>query len=204
MVAQNPVITGNYCYKDGGATQIGYFQGVANAIITDNHFLMADNWVALRFRNVDDSQINQFARNLIWGTVNNWVPEKAVNIDNFPDNQYSITRPTGYDAFVRRNKYDRDRAHIVVLNFDLRSSVPVSLAGILKKGQSYELRDAQNYFDRPILSGKYNGSSISIPMTSTKVVKPIGSLDPGFVRPHTSAEFGVFVLRSLNGPFILP
>jgi hypothetical protein len=196
MVAHRPTITQNYSYNGAGASQLGYDTGLANAVVTDNFFLKPDGTTALRFRSVDQSQIDAFARNLIWGTVA-WywtTPVPGFDESAYPQNVYTTTRPTGVLTFVRPNTYESGRANIIVLNFDKKSSVSVDVSRVLKSGDSYELRDAQNYFGPAVLSGRYRGSPIDVPMTGTAVVKPIGSLDPAFIHAHTPSEFGAFVL----------
>jgi hypothetical protein len=80
---------------------------------------------------------------------------------------------------------------VVVYNWDMRSSVTVDVSSILTPGAAYEVRDAQNYFGPPVASGVYNGT-LAIPMTSTSVAAPSGTLPTAPV--HTGAQFGAFVI----------
>jgi hypothetical protein len=104
--------------------------------------------------------------------------------------------PTGVKVMVRPNKYEKGRAHIIVLNFDKGSTVSVDLSNSgLSGGQSYEIRDAQNFYGSPVVTGTYNGGSITLPMTQTSTAQMINYTTP----PHTSSEFGVFVVLPTSG-----
>ena len=97
---------------------------------------------------------------------------------------------------VRPNKYEKGRAHIIVLNFDKSSTVSVDLSNSgLTGGQNYEIRDAQNFYGSPVVTGTYNGGSITLPMTQTSTAQMINYSTP----PHTSSEFGVFVVLPTSG-----
>lgn len=105
--------------------------------------------------------------------------------------------------FVKPNAYELGRANIVVYNWSQANSVSVNVASAgLSVGDSYEIRDAQNYLGTPIATGVYNGGNISIPMTSTAVYPAIGNLF--FAPVHTSKEFGVFVIRKQGGSTTTP
>ena len=117
---------------------------------------------------------------------------------------YSNSRPTGTKVFVRPNKYEAGRAHITVINWDLSNTASIDLSGTgLVVGQSFEIRDAQNYFATPLVTGVYDGNpvTVTLPGTGSPVTPIIGANDPqnfgafSLVLPvHTSAEFNAFVL----------
>jgi hypothetical protein len=108
-------------------------------------------------------------------------------------------RVPGTRVFVRPNKYEQGRAHIMVVNFDMQDSAIVDLreAG-LRIGQSYEIRDAQNYFGVPVTTGTYYGGTVSIPLNLTTITPIIGAGLPinAGLNPvvHTSKEFNAFVV----------
>jgi hypothetical protein len=105
--------------------------------------------------------------------------------------QYVRSRPTGTTVFVRPNQYEPGRANIAVYNWDLAASVNVNVSGILPVGALFEVRNVQNYFGPPVLSGTYTGQLLTLPMTGGVVVPPIGL---AFTPQSMSPEFGVFVL----------
>lgn len=101
--------------------------------------------------------------------------------------------PTGSWVFVRPNLYDRDRAHVVIYNWDLHDSVAVDLSSFLRPGDPYILLDAQNYFGKPVVEGTYVGSQVLVPMNLTEVSPIIGNVTH-YRNEHTAPEFGVFIL----------
>jgi hypothetical protein len=105
--------------------------------------------------------------------------------------------PTGLWTTVRPNAYDPGRANIVIFNWDLQPSVQVDLSNSgIKTGDQYQIRDAQNWFNGAVVSGTYNGSPVSIPMSGLQVVQPVGSVP--HPPTHTAPQFGTFVLLSGN------
>ncbi len=106
---------------------------------------------------------------------------------------YTRSAPMGSQIFVRRNTYEPDRAHIAIYNWDLSARVSVDVSGVLAAGQTYELRDAQNYYGAPIVAGTYDGTPIAVPMNLTQVAPLVGDVDH-IADTHTAPEFAVFVL----------
>ncbi len=105
---------------------------------------------------------------------------------------YTPGAPAGVWTFVRPNKYEPGRAHVAVYNWDMKPAVDVDVSGVLKPGQAYEVRDAQNFYGAPVASGTYAGGTISIPTTSTAKAEAVGNV-PSAPR-HTGAAFGAFVI----------
>lgn len=105
---------------------------------------------------------------------------------------FKAGRPAGVWTFVRPNAYEKGRGHIVVYNWDLKSSVRVDVSKVLVPGAAYRILDAQNIFGPPVLSGTYEGEDLCIPMTDLTVALPLGVV-PNPPR-HTAPEFGVFVI----------
>jgi hypothetical protein len=102
-------------------------------------------------------------------------------------------RPAGLDYVVYPNKYQQGRANIFVANWDRLDTVSINLQNCgLMNGQAYEIRDAQNFLGAPIVTGAYNSANpvITLPMTSTTVIAPLGDAAP----THTDKEFGAFVV----------
>jgi Malectin domain/Viral BACON domain len=103
--------------------------------------------------------------------------------------------PTGLWAAVRPNAYEPGRANIVVFNWNLSPTVTVDLsASGIKIGDSYQIRDTENWYNGPVVSGIYTGSPVTIPMTGLTVMQPFGSVPYPVV--HTAPQFGAFVLLS--------
>jgi hypothetical protein len=116
----------------------------------------------------------------------------------YPSNTYLATRPTDLRVVVRPNRYEPGRANITIFNWALQRDVQVDLSGAgLPVGAAFEIRDAQNFFGTPVVSGTYNGSPVTIPMTGLHAVPPIGSVP--LVPAHTAPEFGAFILVRRSG-----
>lgn len=105
---------------------------------------------------------------------------------------FSTTLPTGMHAFVRPNKYEPGRGHVVVFNWDGADSAQVDASGVLKAGTAYEVRDVQNFFGPPVASGTFDGQPVTLPLNLTAVAQPHGG-SPVSVA-HTPKEFNVFVI----------
>ena len=121
----------------------------------------------------------------------------ASNIDfsstSYPGNTYLTSAPTGLRVVVRPNVYEPGRANTVVYNWPKTSVVPVDLSSVLKAGDTFEIRDVQNYFGSPVLSGTYTGSPVNLAMsTFTAIAQAIGNVK--LTVAHTSPEFGAFVV----------
>jgi hypothetical protein len=102
-------------------------------------------------------------------------------------------RPTGTRVFIRPNKYEPGRANVAIYNWDLSPSLSIDLAPArLAIGQRFEIRDAQNIFAPPVVSGTYSGERVTVPMSSLTAATPVGNVP---VKPgHTGPEFGTFVI----------
>ncbi len=109
---------------------------------------------------------------------------------------YGGPRPEGAVIAVRPNRYERGRANIIVYNWDRAATVAVSLAGVVERGSSYEVRDAQDFFGAPVRRGIYEGGPVELPMTGLRAAQPNGRVSRPHV--HTAPEFAVFVVRMVT------
>jgi hypothetical protein len=125
--------------------------------------------------------------NTFYGTTSGFTPS------SFPANTYLSARPTANQVFVRPNRYESGRAHVVVYNWQLLPSVSVDLSSVLAAGSPYEIRNAQDFLGSPVISGTYAGGSVSIPMTGLSVAAPVGATKPA----STAPEFAAFVVRTV-------
>ncbi len=105
-------------------------------------------------------------------------------------------RPVKADLFVRPNQFEDGRANVIIYNWPRTDTVKVKLAPAgLKKDDGFVLLDAQNFFGKPVVEGKWTGEDVVVPMKDLPMVQPTGS-SGSFVPPkHTGVDFGVFVLR---------
>jgi hypothetical protein len=185
-VAQNPTLENNYLYRlPGGPVSdfdLGYNAGCSNATVTDNY--IADNSY---FVNCSPSSMTG---NTFYGSISGFTQGQ------YPNNTYLSNRPTGVKVFIRPNAYEAGRAHITIFNWNLSSSVDVDLSSVLSQGSYFELRNAQNYFGPPAVSGTYDGNLVTVPMAGLLPASPVGWAAP----PPTGPEFNAFVLTVTLGP----
>jgi len=189
-VARNATLLDNRFYFDldaaKGLNDLGYGEGMEGGTIRGNTFVSGDR--ALRLKG---SRVTMTGNTLYGQLVGSTAAE-------YPGNTYHAERPKGTWVSVRPNRYETGRAHIAVYNWDGQPSVEVDLSGRgLKSGDRFEIRDAQNYFGPPVLTGTYRGAPVSIPMTGTAIAAPVGTV--AFPPRHSSPEFGAFVLVKTGG-----
>lgn len=100
--------------------------------------------------------------------------------------------PSGVWTFLQPNFYEPYRANIVVYNWDESSAVAVDPSSFLDVGVAYEIRDVQDFYGPPVVTGTYEGGWISIPVRVRPVAQPNGNA-PSVIR-HTAPRFAAFVL----------
>lgn len=106
------------------------------------------------------------------------------------NSEFRSGRPQS-SIFVRPNRYERGRAHVVVYNWNNYPHVEVDLRSAIPNGMPFEVLNAQNYFGPPVLDGVFDGSPVRLPMTGLSVAAPAGLPAPALTGP----EFNVFVIR---------
>ncbi len=186
-VANNPVVLNNYTYFSrvvgNGENNLGWVAGCTNPLLRNNYF--AGGMTALKLANCANTTMTG---NTFYGTTTGFTQA------DFPLNTYFRVRPTGVRIVVRPNQYEPGRAHIAVYNWDLWGAVAVDVSGILQIGARYEVRNAQDYFGLPVLTGTYDGRPLWLPMTGLRVAAPVGNVP---VKPSpTGPEFAAFVLTN--------
>jgi hypothetical protein len=104
---------------------------------------------------------------------------------------------SGAAVFVRPNRYEPGRAHIVAYNVPRGAQLKADVRGVLKPGDVYELRSVQDVFGPPLARGTYSGDSIALPMgDSLTVAVPLGRMTG--TPPVTRPLFDAFLL-TLSG-----
>ena len=73
-------------------------------------------------------------------------------------------RPKGVKTFLLPNRYDENRAHLVIYNWEKADTLEVRAAPFLRDGDSYRLMDPQDFFGRPAAQGKCSGATIRVPV----------------------------------------
>jgi len=100
-------------------------------------------------------------------------------------------RPAATQVFVRPNRYETNRAHIIVFNWSGQDKVPVDLGGVLAEGTDFEVRNAQDFYGPAVIRGRYSGQPVALPMNRLSTAQPLGV--EGRAQP-TGPEFNVFVV----------
>jgi hypothetical protein len=176
-VAERPMLLSNYAYYPwsslGRNADIGYLEGCSDPVVRGNYLA---GGVALAVTNCRDAIV---ADNRLVGRV-----ESGIRFRH-PDNEYSGERPSTGRVFVRPSRYVRGRGHVAIFNWDRRRSVPVDLSRVgLRRGEPFEIRDVRDYFGTPLMTGRYGGTSVDLPLHHTKPVAPdddASQLPPEFV-----------------------
>lgn len=107
------------------------------------------------------------------------------------DSSCAEGRLKGTKVFVRPNRYEPGRANIVVYNWDNLDKVAVDVSSIVKAGAAYEVRNAEDFFAPPVLSGIFDGRPLQLRMSGLSVAKPAA---PFRTPAPTGPRFNVFVL----------
>lgn len=185
-VARDLTVTDNLTYyppaSAHGSNNIGYLAGCADATVTGNAFVGPN---ALTLVNCLPSALSG---NTFVGSL------EPPNLPfAYPNDSYVPGLPTGVQTFVRPNRYEPGRAHIVIYDWDLQTQVAVDLSKAgLRAGQAFEIRDVQNLAAAPIVTGTYAGAPVLVPMTGLSTAAPVWNQ----VAPprHSAPEFAVFLL----------
>ena len=72
--------------------------------------------------------------------------------------------PTGVKTVLLPNRFDKNRAYLVIYNWDKAESVKVTADSFLKNGDAYRLMVPQNVFGDPFFEGTYTGDAIHLPV----------------------------------------
>lgn len=113
---------------------------------------------------------------------------------DFPDNNYFSETPSQNAVFIRKNRYQPGRFHVIVYNFEDLPLVSVDFSDILVSGTHFVLKNVRDYFGAPVLEGTYEGITIDIPMENLSWAPPIGETEE--IEWSTGKSFGVFILEA--------
>ncbi|HEY6853469.1 MAG TPA: right-handed parallel beta-helix repeat-containing protein [Gemmatimonadales bacterium] len=96
---------------------------------------------------------------------------------------------------VRPNAYEPGRAFVAVYNPAALATVPVDLAGVLRRGERYEVRNVQALDGPAVATGTYVGVPVAIPTAPVPRPIPIGLTAPPAA--PTGPVFNVFLVVRL-------
>jgi hypothetical protein len=190
-------MSGNtFIQTDAVAGKMVFMRDTVNAAINLNTYV--DNSAEVECSGPMDR--NSFLKTGVTGTCGAYLRYSEWQAEGFDAGSSYIEGaiPASNDIFVRLvDDYEAKRHNIVIYNWEGSSSVSVALSG-MSAGDPYIIRNVQNWFGQP-LTGIYNGSSVSIPMTDTTVTTPIGH---PFTPASTMPDFGVFVAQLKVAPSV--
>jgi hypothetical protein len=76
---------------------------------------------------------------------------------------------------VRVNRYEPERVHLAVYNWDRKDSVRIDLKGVLAAGDAYRVASALDYFGPPVVQGKAEGAYVDLPMKGHRYEPEFGA-----------------------------
>lgn len=198
----NVTFAGNYVAAGSGGGNFQVTSTHYDALIFTNNTLYSTNGNLLAIQSMAGYNINSntyygnggqgFNNNGTSYSFANW--KSATGLD--PQSSYVANALPPDRVFVNRNAYEPGRANIIVYNWSSANNVAVDVSSVLSSGDVYEVRNAQDFFAPPILTGTYFGTSLSLPMTNLTTVAPNGWTNTAAV-PTTGKQFNVFVLTSV-------
>ena len=190
LVAQNPVFKNNMTYYSGiGKEDIGGYNtaGTSNLVYQNNYDASNRDWPTV-FTGLHGFAISG---NTFRGYAGGLIPSAFPSNTFYFSSSGTVPLPVSPTAvFVRPNAYEPGRANITIYNWAKASTVDVNVGSVLKSGDVYELRNAQNFYGSPVLSGTYAGTALHVPMTGLVSAVPVGYPTP----KQTAPEFNAFVL----------
>lgn len=84
-------------------------------------------------------------------------------------------QPTGVHVVTRVNRYEPERIHIAVYNWDKRPSVRIDIKGLLKRGDGYRVVNVLDYFGKPVAQGKAEVPYIELRMRGHRYEPDFGA-----------------------------
>jgi len=124
--------------------------------------------------------------------------DPAARAQIWRDNVELGSPPAVTRVFVRPNPYESGRAHVAVLNRGGKSQVSVDMSGVLAAGDRYEVRNVQDLFGAPVVTGTLAAGSatITIPLGGVPAPTPVGLRSSP--APKTGPEFDTFLVTRLT------
>jgi hypothetical protein len=198
-VNQDLTVRNNYAVGGMLLLDVGWWQSLT---MTDNSlFGSTSDMIWLRDSTLSGFQLanNRYYRDSsaqAWGYINTdygfagWQQVSGMGATD----RAVTSDPADPKVFLRPNRYEPGRANLIIYDWTRQATVPVDLSGIVRVGDRYDVRNVQDFFGAPVLSGTYAGGPVDVPMAGVTPVAPIGgSPTPP---PQTGPDFGVFVVTS--------
>jgi len=152
---------------------------------------VTDNYLAERLEVYGDWDPIPFTNNTIYGNIDD---ADSLLIPSVTNTLATSKPDSGNKVFVDANGIDPRRGRVVIYNFDNADSVTVDLSQILKNGEAYRIHSVMGLFQKPLLTGVYDGSEISIPMGTIDPPQPNGNQNGIDKDDGPKKKFGVFIV----------
>ncbi|MGB2808863.1 MAG: right-handed parallel beta-helix repeat-containing protein [Sedimentisphaerales bacterium] len=169
----NFLVEENICYNKGPFL-IGGGRPSRNIRVLNNFLYGIDMRIGYNALYNENCEIRD--NTIVNGVLNIDRYKKVLKEDNLVIRK-GQKRPAGVKTVLLPNRFDKNRAHLVIYNWDKAESVKVTSKPFLKKGDMFQLLDPQNVFGSPVAEGKCPGDTIMVPVKS---------------------EFKIFVLKRYN------
>jgi hypothetical protein len=171
---------------------LGWFDAGAStngALVTGNYFGFAGT--SMSANNLGTN----FSNNTVYGFLQGFTSGSCSTCTSFSGNSFHLLHPlSNWGPFVIPNTYESGRAMVVVYNWENLDSVAVDFSSFLSNGDTYEIRDAQNYYGTLIGSGTYTGGTVNISTTSTAIATPTVVPSNRTTPTHTAKEYQVWIV----------
>lgn len=176
------------------------YNGATNASVTDNYY--GRGVVAMSANNSG----TVYTGNTQFGGKIGFTDSTCSTCGGYSGNTNFATTPgANWGPFVIPNTYESGRALVVSYNWTSANSVDVDFSSFLNAGDSYEIRDIQNFYGSLIGSGTYAGGTVSISTTGTGVATPTTVPSGRSTPTHTSKEFQSWIIiRTAQGESASP
>ena len=158
----NYLVEGNVAYQ-AGTFLIGGGRPSRNIRVLGNFLYGVTMQIGYTARENEDCEVRD---NVIVGgglSINNY--KKVVNEGNLVLAK-DAPRPVPPEVRVelRPNRYDPERANLVIFNWTKKPAVEVPLDGFLKPGDRYRLMNPRDFFGPPVAAGAFDGPAVRVPV----------------------------------------
>lgn len=189
QILRNQVYSPSSGFTGGMGINPCYNTGCVDLVMNDNYFAHDANWAVNSEAGTAD--VDEAIGNTMIGDIGAQVQGYAPPQTN---SYFTSGPPNVNHQVVLPNQYEAGRAALAVFNWENDPSTTVDLSGVLNIGDPFEIRNVQNLFGTPLVTGIYNGNPVTVslavetnlePMIGTVPVNPISMLP----------QFGAFLIR---------
>jgi len=142
----------------------------------------------------DDRTDFTMTGNTMWGEAySGWTYGAG---GTFPTNTFHASRPGANWVKVYPNTYETGRAMLVCFNWASAGSQNFDFSSFLNVNDTYEVKDAFNFYGSNITSGTYGGGNVSITLAASPTIATALKVPTGYSQPqHPAPDYYVFIVR---------